>query len=186
MISRFTTVSCLIIGILFAVKTGMYAQSQTTIQVKAYLQGYLQNAGVHTKSPIAIELTTGATLSSSVSTTIGTCMISTTGIATVTFANLNSGNYWIIVRHGGHLPVGSATLQAITAGITFNYDFTTAANTAFNSILILLPGTPLGNVYGLRAGDLNGDRTINAGGDGIIFGNNLGLGIRPSGVPDVK
>lgn len=159
-----------------------------TVTVKAYIQGYL-NAGtlVQVKTPVAIELTTGATLSASTSVAIMTGILSSSGNISLNFQNLPSGNYWIIVRHGGALAVGSVAPVGMIPGGTYSYDFTTAAAQTNNGAIVMIGiTTGGGTVYALRMGDLNGDRTINAGGDGIILPPNFGLGITPTGVPTLK
>ena len=136
------------------------AQTPTTVQVRALVQG-LWNGTTHVPSPVAVELRTGGA-SPLTSTLVGrmTGMLSTNGMVSVTFPNLVSGNYWIIVRHGGSLPVSSAAQQAITAGTTFSYDFSDAAAKAFgNGTLAVTINSTTYEV--LQVGDLTGDRASN-------------------------
>lgn len=136
------------------------AQTPTTVQVRALVQG-LWNGTVHRTSPVSVELRAGGgtPLTSTLVSRL-TGMLSSTGTVSVTFPNIVSGNYWIIVRHGGSLPVCSATQQSITAGTTFSYDFSDASTKAYSNgtIAVTLNST---TYYVLKSGDLTGDRAAN-------------------------
>jgi len=136
------------------------AQTPTTVQVRALVQG-LWSGTVHKTSPVSVELRAGgATPLTSTLVSRLTGMLSSTGTVSVTFPNIVSGNYWIIVRHGGSLPVSSGAQQAITAGSTFSYDFSDAANKAFGNgtLAVTINST---TYYVLKAGDITGDRAVN-------------------------
>ncbi len=136
------------------------AQTPTTVQVKALVQG-LWNGTVHKVSPVSVELRAGGA-TPVLSTLVGrmTGMMSTTGTITVNFPNLATGNYWVIVRHGGAVPISSITPQTITAGSLFSYDFSDAETKAYGqgTLAQVIGGT---TYYVLKAGDLNGDRASN-------------------------
>lgn len=140
--------------------TDIKAQTPTTVQVKALMQG-LWNGTIHTATPVAVELRTGG--ASPLASTLvarSTGMMSSTGTVTVVFNNLVTNSYWIIVRHGASLPVSSGQTQTITAGSTFSYDFSDAATKAFGggSIAVTIGGT---TYYMLKSGDFTGDRASN-------------------------
>jgi hypothetical protein len=130
-----------------------------TVGVKMFLQGYW-NGTRHIPAPVSVELRSGANLSSSVLVSRTTGMLSSTGTVTTDFSGVISGNYWIVVRSGGYLAVGSASAVAMTSGTTLNYDFTDAASKAFEdgTIPVVFGGN---TYYVLKAGDLNGDISVN-------------------------
>lgn len=130
-----------------------------TVVVKAYMQGYWDGT-MHIPTPVAVELRSGATLIGSTLVGRATGMLSTMGTISVDLAGVVSGDYWIVVRHGGYLPIGSASAISMTSGTTVNYDFTDlASKAAGNSTVAVVVG---GNTYYmLKSGDLNGDRAAN-------------------------
>ncbi len=132
------------------------AQTITTVQVQAYMQGFW-NGSIHLPVPIAVELRSGAQLQTSTLVDRKAVMLSTTGTATALFQNLNSGNYWIVVRCGSHLPVASSTAVAISSGATISWDFRNPAN-VYNGNFALVQ---VGNSYALRAADANNDQGVN-------------------------
>lgn len=130
-----------------------------TVVVKAFMQGYW-NGTTHVPTPVAVELRSGATLMGSALVGRTTGMLGTDGTISADFAGVISGNYWIVVRHGGYLPIGSASAVAMTSGTTVNYDFTDLASKAAGSstVGVVVGGT---TYYMLKSGDLNGDRAAN-------------------------
>lgn len=130
-----------------------------TVGVKAYLQGYW-NGTKHVPVPVAVELRSGATLLASTLVSRTTGMLSTTGNISADFSGVLSGNYWIVVRSGGYLAVGSSSAVAMVSGSTLNYDFTDAASKAFDdgTVPVVFGAT---TYYVLKAGDFNGDVSIN-------------------------
>jgi len=144
------------IGLVLVWSSTLYGQSITTIQVQAYMQGFW-NGTTHVPVAIAVELRSGSQLNTSTLVARSTAMLSTTGSATVTFSNLSSGTYWIVLRCGGHLPVASSSATLITSGSTVTWDFRNPAN-VYNGSLALVA---LNGGYGLRTSDWNGDRNVN-------------------------
>lgn len=130
-----------------------------TADVTAYMQGYWDGT-THIPVPVAVELRSGATLISSTLVARTTGMLSTSGTVSADFTGVVSGNYWIVVRCGGYLPVGSSTAVVMTSGTSVNYNFTDAATKAAGNgtIGVTIGGT---TYYVLKAGDLNGDRAAN-------------------------
>lgn len=130
-----------------------------TVGVKMFLQGYW-NGTRHIPAPVSVELRSGAALISSTLVSRTTGMLSSTGTVTADFSGVISGNYWIVVRSGGYLAVGSASAVAMTSGTTLNYDFTDAASKAYDdgTIPVVFGGN---TYYVLKSGDLNGDVSVN-------------------------
>lgn len=142
----------------------LQAQTVTTFEVKVALQGYW-NGVSHRKSAAAIELRTGVDLTTSLLSRITTGIIDENGDVTVSFEDLPSGNYWLVVRHGSHMPVATLTRQSVTEGQTHSYDFTNANDKAFpgfdpfSPVLVEFGNT---GVFQVRTGDLDGDQTCSA------------------------
>lgn len=130
-----------------------------SVTVTSYLQG-LWNGTTHIPTPVAVELRSGVTLPASTLVSRTTGMLSTMGTITADFQGVIAGNYWLVVRAGGYLPVGSAAQVTMTPGSTASYNFTDAAAKAAGSgtIAVTIGST---TYYVLKAGDFNGDRAAN-------------------------
>jgi hypothetical protein len=70
----------------------------TTVTIdKLYLQGYYNtSANTHIPAAVVIELRTGATAETSVVSAMSAGIISTSGIVSAQFGNLNPGSYWVL------------------------------------------------------------------------------------------
>ena len=84
-------------------------------------------------------------------------ILNDSGKVTTPFDNITTGKYYIIVRHRNHLETWSKYGVNFSAGITTNYDFTTAANKAYGDNM-----KQVGSVWVLFGGDANQDGDINA------------------------
>ncbi len=72
--------------------------------------------------------------------------------------NASEGDYFIVVKHRNHLAVMSAAAQTLTKTVSL-YDFTIAQTQAFGTE----PMTEVeSNIFGMAAGDANGDGTVDA------------------------
>ncbi len=79
------------------------------------------------------------------------------GTSKVNFSNVNSGNYYIVIKHRNHLAVMSANPVALSSSSSL-YDFTTGENKAYGTT----PMADLGNgTFGMYAGDGDHNGTIN-------------------------
>lgn len=154
-LSLFAVAAC----VLFFNTGMMKAQTPTTVQVKALVQG-MWTGSVHKAVPAAVELRSGAAPITSILVDRRTAMISSTGTLSVVFPSLTTGSYWLIVRCAGVLPVSSSTALTITAGTPFSYDFSDNAAKAFDDGTIAV--TISGNTYYvLKSGDFTGDASAN-------------------------
>lgn len=96
------------------------------------------------------------------------------------FANAPTGTYYIQVKHRNALETWSKPGgQSYTYGVPFSYNFTTAANQAYGSNLVLKSGK-----YCLYSGDVNQDGTIDGTDISIIDNNafNYASGYLPADV----
>ena len=81
----------------------------------------------------------------------------------LSFPNVASGSYYIVVRHRNHLGVMSATAQALTTS-SASYDFTTGNAQAYSGAGTDGNNTPMallsGGLYGMWGGDANDDGQV--------------------------
>jgi hypothetical protein len=82
-------------------------------------------------------------------------LLSSAGTATLSFAK--TGNYYIVIKHRNHLETWSKLPQAITTGVTVNYDFTSSSNMAYGNNM-----KQVGSLWVLYSGDINQDGVIDA------------------------
>ncbi len=81
------------------------------------------------------------------------------GSSQVKFNRIVPGNYYIVIRHRNHLPIMSANPVNLSFTNSSLYDFSTAQTQAYGTE----PMANLGSsVFGMIAGDANGDGSINA------------------------
>ncbi len=155
----------------------------TTFNVTAYMEGYWRGTH-HRLTPVAIELRTGPELETSATVGLQTGMLSSTGTISAEFPALPDGDYWLIVRHGGHFPVASSGRLSVNAGDSIDYNFTDASDRAFGGTGVTVEFENSG-AFMQRAGDLNGDQTVSA--DDFIehFVPNFGLS-NPGRVPRLE
>ncbi len=81
------------------------------------------------------------------------------GVSPVSFKIAND-NYFVAVRHRNHLGVMAPSVFSINKTLPITYDFSTAVNQALNGIQKDLTG----GVFGLYAGNVNGNNTVRASG----------------------
>ncbi len=93
------------------------------------------------------------------------------GANPVSFAPVDSGDYYIVIQHRNHLAVMSAQPQTLSMSTTL-YDFSTSADQAYG----FEPMKELnGSVYGLYAGDANGNGQVQTDDKNEIWSNEVGL-----------
>ncbi|MBK7631113.1 MAG: hypothetical protein IPJ23_10530 [Ignavibacteriales bacterium] len=111
---------------------------------------------------VLLELRTGTAASTTVSKRAallksnGT-IVDIDGTSQVKFKAVVPGNYYIVVRHRNHLPIMSANPVALGFSSSSLYDFSTAQTQAYGTEPMANLG---GNVFGMYAGDGNGDGGI--------------------------
>jgi hypothetical protein len=71
---------------------------------------------------------------------------------------VNADDYFIAIKHRNHLGVRTPLVIALTKTLPLKHDFTTSASQSVNSIQKDLTG----GKFGMYAGDLNADNSINA------------------------
>lgn len=88
----------------------------------------------------------------------------------VVFENISAGNYYVVVRHRNHIGVMSASPVTISQQSQL-YDFSTAITQYYGSDAKLITGS----IYGLYAGDVNGNGVINAVDRNLVITNNSSM-----------
>jgi len=122
--------------------------------------------------PIAsiLEIRTGSSLMNSTITYETPAMISTDGKITINLKDVADGNYWLVVRVPGYLPLGSTSKIPLSTG-TNTYNFRTVlANSAGGTSAV----KNANGIYLLRSGDFNMDNLISDT-DFTIFKKGLGV-----------
>lgn len=125
-----------------AIVEGFFNTGSSTLNIKDTLTVILRNA----TAPYNIADSTRSRIDS----------ISFTGL--FTFNNVDSGSYFIIVKHRNSIETWSKLPQLFIPGLTLNYDFTTSADKAFGDNMILKNGK-----YCIYSGDINHDGIVEAG-----------------------
>lgn len=176
---------CLVMacGMFLFQSTSLSAQTQTTFDVTVVLQGYW-NGTSHIPTAVAVELRTGIDLTTSTTAAITTGVLGTNATVNVSFSGLASGDYWLVVRHGSHLPVATLTRQTVTSGGSYSYDFSDQADRAFPGAGVTIEYQTSG-VFTVPVGDLDGDRTVSASDFLLYFLPNFGE-TNPGGVPPIN
>ncbi len=152
-----------------------------TVNLDVYLHGYW-TGDFHKRTPLMLELRTGATLIASTLVQRQSALQSSTARAVFSFDELPEGDYWLVLRHGGHLPIGSAAPINIAPGATLDVDFTDPDN-VFNGATWLPEETINNQTFNvMRTGDLNANRDIGADDFIEFFVPNFGLS-NPGQVP---
>ncbi len=75
--------------------------------------------------------------------------------AQAAFSNVTSGSYYVVVKHRNSVETWSAAPIDFLRGVYTAYDFTSAANKAYNSNLIQVSSSP--ELWAIYGGDVNQD-----------------------------
>ncbi|OYU97538.1 MAG: hypothetical protein CFE21_04395 [Bacteroidetes bacterium B1(2017)] len=144
-----------------------FEQQSSNLALTVYFQGLY--TGVRTMTPAPHN--SNAALSSSVADTIivelhsatapyayvtsDTALLSTAGLANLSFASSTSGtSYYLVVKHRNSIETWSASPVSMNSSAT--YDFSTAATKAYGNNLKLMGS----GIYAIYSGDINQDGTI--------------------------
>lgn len=147
----------------------------THIEIQALLQG-LWDGMTHKAAAVIIEFRTGLILPISSLYARFPAIINSEGVATLDIPNMPAGNYWLVVRASGYLPICAGQRQAISPGATLEYDFS-RSSTSVPSINML---SLYNGRYVMRVGELNGDKQVNSI-DAQLLKNNSGTN---ASIPD--
>lgn len=92
-------------------------------------------------------------------------------IASLTFPNASSGNYYIEVKHRNSIETWSAAAVTMTSGIPVNYDFTNASSQAFGNNLKQVDASPVR--FAVYSGDVNQDGAVDLSDITSIYNNSI-------------
>jgi alpha-tubulin suppressor-like RCC1 family protein len=151
------------IGTGYSLQDSLTTSSSTPskkVKVKIVLNGLWVSDKHLPGVSVCIELRSGSVLiSSSVSKSIA-AKIDTLGYAEADFGELSDGNYWLLIRAAGYLPVAAPNQVSLsTSGI--NYDFTTGSDKSVSGTNAMIqPVNP--GPWMIRSGDFNNSRSVTA------------------------
>jgi hypothetical protein len=128
------------------------------VEVTLYLNG-LWNGTAHKPVAVSIELRTGESIMSSTVSERKAAMLNSDGTAIANFGQLEDGDYWIIVRASGYLPLAApAKVSLSDAGVIYN--FTTSSAQAISGTSAMIENTS--DLWEARPGDFDFDRSVAA------------------------
>lgn len=128
-----------------------------SVKIKINYIGYNSNVQHH-KLPVLVELRSGDELTTSEIVSQKAGIVNEDGIVELDFSEVEDGDYWILVRAGGFLPVCSSQKQNLSADGIF-YNFTSSSDKA---ILGTNAMREIDGKWQVRPGDLDGGASIGA------------------------
>lgn len=144
--------------------------NQPQLNVYVMLQGYW-NGTRHKPVSVSVELRTGETLSSSALAYRIPAIIGENGrimIKTNDYSNpYLAGDYWIVVRAAGYLPIASNARLTLDPTIVTNWNFTDNQTFTYSNNMTKLSS----GKYVMKAGDFNGDKNVSGTDIGIMKSN---------------
>jgi hypothetical protein len=153
--------------------TGGGATISKEVQVTMYMDGQWDGSS-HAPIPVSGEIRSGTDLITSTLVKRVHGVVGTSGVVSFDFEDAADGDYWLVVRAGGFLPLGS-TSKVTVSTTTSSYNFTDADTKAAGGDRAL---KELNGVYLLRTGDFNFDRRVSAG-DVPYISEPYGKNLRP-------
>lgn len=149
-----------------------YNGATKDVEVTLYLNG-IWNGNAHQPVAVSIELRTGDQLKTSTVVDRKPALLDASGTGSANFGQVADGDYWMIVRATGYLPLAApAKVSLSTSGVTYN--FTTASTQAVGGASAMIQNTS--SLWEARGGDLNFDRNV-AAFDVPILVNSLGKNV---------
>lgn len=144
--------------LIISIFTNIHAQdSLKNVSIKINYISYM-DGNIHYKMPVLVELRNGDNLKNSVIVSQNTGIINADGVVDINFSDAPNGDYWILVRASGFLPVCSQNKQTLsTSGI--EYDFTTSSDQAVLGTYAMIENN---GIWKVRSGDSDGDGAIGA------------------------
>lgn len=133
--------------------------TKKNITTKQKLHGLLID-GKHKPASVIIELRSGLALMSSSIIKRLPALIDTNGYAVADFGEVQDGEYWMIVRAPGYLPIASPDKVLLNA-FGVQYDFTSSASKSIGATNALIQLNSIGP-WMMRPGDFNASGTVSA------------------------
>jgi hypothetical protein len=125
------------------------------VTLKMFFKGFYDGTE-HDKVAVIIELRSGDNLMTSENVIQKPAIVNQEGEVSVNFSEVEEGDYWILVRAIGYLPVCTPDKYTLD-GTDVEHDFTTSSSqsVAGNSTMI-----EFNDEWYIVGGDLNGDRSV--------------------------
>jgi hypothetical protein len=143
------------------------------VQVTMYMDGQWDGTS-HAPIPVSGEIRSGDDLMSSTLVSRVAAIVGSNGVVSFNFEEVDDGDYWLVVRAGGYLPLGSTSKVSVSTSAS-SYNFTDADTKAAGGDRALKESN---GIYLLRTGDLNFDRRVSAG-DVPYISDPYGKNLRP-------
>lgn len=150
----------------FSFKTSDANLPQKELEISLKMFG-LWNGTSHKQIALVAEFWQGTTLMTGKLKYKKPVSISTDGKILCSLGDLQDGNYWLVLRSGGYLPLGSTsqiTVSTTKAYYDFTSNYTSAAGGEYSLYYI-------GGVYYMKPGETNSDLKLNANDGAILLGN---------------
>ena len=140
------------------IRVGNISQ-EASLSLTGFIEGFY-NSGTNLQTGDTVEVFVRNTASPYAVVASDKAFLSNSGIASLNFANMTTGNYYLQVRHRNALETWSSAGVLLTVGGTASYDFSTSQLQAYGNNLMLADASPLR--YAFYSGDVNQDATIDA------------------------
>ncbi len=150
----------------FSFKNKDAVLSQKELEVTLRMFG-LWNGSSHKQVALSAELWQGSTLMGAKLKYKKPVAISSNGKISCSLDDVQDGNYWLVLRAGGYLTLGSTSQISVSTTKAY-YDFTSGYSSAAGGEYSLYY---TGGVYYMKPGESNSDLKINAIDGALLLGN---------------
>ncbi len=121
-----------------------------SLNINAGIEGFWDGT-TQVSDTVTVELRSSVTPYNTIDVS-KTVLTSGTGFGTVEFSSAPSGSYYIVVKHRNSIETWSASPLSMSAGGSYNYNFTTSASQTYGNNTVLNLGR-----YCNYSGDVNQD-----------------------------
>ncbi|MBX7043276.1 MAG: hypothetical protein K1X85_10260 [Ignavibacteria bacterium] len=140
------------------IRVGNISQ-EASLNLTGFIEGFY-DSGSNTQTGDTIEVFVRNTAFPFAVVTSDKAYLNSSGNASLNFANMTTGSYYLQVRHRSALETWSSAGVLLTVGGTSFYNFSTSPAQAYGSNLMQADASPLR--YAFYSGDVNQDGTIDA------------------------
>lgn len=127
------------------------------IKIRVIQQG-MWASNKHKSSSVILELRSGTNLMNSTLIDRKPAIIDSLAFATANFGEIGNGDYWLVVRASGYLPL-AATSKISLSTVQTDYDFTDSSNKSVGGINTLIQPGGVGP-WMMRPGDINQSASV--------------------------
>jgi hypothetical protein len=132
-------------------------QEDKFVNLTMAYNGYAKSTG-HVIFPVMIELRSGDELMQSTVVTQRAALLNSDGEAELNLYDIDDGDYWLVVRGGGYMPIAIPQQQSLSAdGITWDFTTSSSQSVAGTSVMIYSNGE-----WQIRPGDFDASRSVAA------------------------